>query len=300
MATLIDLTGQKFDKLLVLEKAPSRNKHVYWKCLCDCGNICEKSSEYLKRPTENRDCGCSKKINIKKQKAEERFNKYVGQRFGRLVVIKNTGKRTDNNKYPIMLCQCDCGNLKEVPSYGLTNGHTKSCGCLAYDTHFIDITNQKFGKLTALYVDPENNKKWICKCDCGNIKSVNGNNLRRGLTQSCGCINYSIGEKNIQNILEENHITYATQYHPKDGFGYYDFAIFENNKLIRLIEFDGEQHYNPVRGWNGYDELEVIQKRDNIKNEYAKNHNVPLIRIAYTKRDSITIEMLLGNDYLVN
>ena len=40
MAKLIDLTGQKFDKLLVLEKAPSRARHTYWKCQCDCGNIC--------------------------------------------------------------------------------------------------------------------------------------------------------------------------------------------------------------------------------------------------------------------
>ncbi len=36
MAKLIDLTGQRFDKLIVLEKAPSRKRHTYWKCQCDC------------------------------------------------------------------------------------------------------------------------------------------------------------------------------------------------------------------------------------------------------------------------
>ena len=32
MATLIDLTGKKIDKLLVLEKALPHNNHVWWKC----------------------------------------------------------------------------------------------------------------------------------------------------------------------------------------------------------------------------------------------------------------------------
>lgn len=32
MPKLNDLTGKVFDKLTVLEKAPSRARHVYWKC----------------------------------------------------------------------------------------------------------------------------------------------------------------------------------------------------------------------------------------------------------------------------
>jgi len=32
MPKLIDLTGKTFDKLTVIEKAPSRARHVYWKC----------------------------------------------------------------------------------------------------------------------------------------------------------------------------------------------------------------------------------------------------------------------------
>lgn len=37
MPSFIDLTGQKFGKLTVIEKAPSKNGHVYWYCSCDCG-----------------------------------------------------------------------------------------------------------------------------------------------------------------------------------------------------------------------------------------------------------------------
>ena len=66
MPKLIDLTGKVFDKLTVLEKAPSRARHVYWKCKCECGNIIEVSSESLKRNIPH-NCGCVK-LQIQKEK----------------------------------------------------------------------------------------------------------------------------------------------------------------------------------------------------------------------------------------
>ena len=55
-----------------------------------------------------------------------------GDRFGRLTVIKNNGSYTKPSgmKVGTFLCQCDCGNFTVVRSYHLTNGNTKSCGCL--------------------------------------------------------------------------------------------------------------------------------------------------------------------------
>ena len=54
----------------------------------------------------------------------------------------------------------------------------------------IDITGQRFGKLTALrydHKDKENKAIWECRCDCGNIVYVSGKALRTGNTKSCGC-----------------------------------------------------------------------------------------------------------------
>lgn len=45
--------------------------------------------------------------------------------------------------------------------------------------------------------------------------------------------------------------------------------------------------------------LTETQKNDNIKNEYCKTNNIPLVRIPYWERDNITLEMLLGKEYLV-
>ena len=57
-----------------------------------------------------------------------------------------------------------------------------------------DLTNKKFNRLTVLKLDEERTKNdkywrvfWICKCDCGTIKSICAGNLRRNTTKSCGC-----------------------------------------------------------------------------------------------------------------
>lgn len=108
---------------------------------------------------------------------------------------------------------------------------------------------------------------------------------------------------NIKKILEENNIIYKKEYTiPKLGKMRYDFAIFNNDQVIRLIEFDGIQHFTSTTGvWkNDLDNLESRQKRDKIKNEYAINHNIPLVRIPYWERDNITLDLLLGDKYLIS
>ena len=58
-----------------------------------------------------------------------------------------------------------------------------------------DLTGKKFNMLTALYIDEEKtingNVYWVCKCDCGNIKSVKASSLtrKRGI-KSCGCLKH--------------------------------------------------------------------------------------------------------------
>lgn len=56
----------------------------------------------------------------------------------------------------------------------------------------IDLTGNKYGRLTVLHKDNERKSNsgsyWICKCDCGNTKSIKSSSLRRGEIQSCGCL----------------------------------------------------------------------------------------------------------------
>lgn len=61
---------------------------------------------------------------------------------------------------------------------------------------FIDLTGKKFGRLTVvkrdMSIDSKRGAFWLCQCDCGKEKSISSSALRRGATQSCGCLNKEI------------------------------------------------------------------------------------------------------------
>lgn len=54
----------------------------------------------------------------------------------------------------------------------------------------LDITGQRFGKLTAVKFAETKGERahWLCRCDCGNETVKSGKSLRNGSCQSCGCI----------------------------------------------------------------------------------------------------------------
>lgn len=113
---------------------------------------------------------------------------YTGKQFGRLTVTEeapNKGKRT------CWSCQCICGSVCIISTDELRSGDSESCGCLKKELIFEDITNKKFGFLTALeclYTKKSSTTyMWKCLCDCGNICEVDGKNLRISHTKSCGC-----------------------------------------------------------------------------------------------------------------
>ena len=60
----------------------------------------------------------------------------------------------------------------------------------------LDLTGQRFGKLTVL-APAENIRKrtaWLCRCDCGQETVVTTARLRNGLRTSCGCDNDLYGK----------------------------------------------------------------------------------------------------------
>lgn len=306
MSKLIDITGQTFNYLTVVSRAPSKNGKAYWKCKCKCGNECIVNSFNL-RSGNTKSCGCLKKEKIAMIGKSNNLD-LTNQRFGHLIALKPTEKRSGS--CIVWQCLCDCGKITYVASSDLRRGSTKSCGCmkgfLNGEKHKIDMIGKRFGKLIVLKqdsLDTDGSYNYLCQCDCGNKKIVNGVNLRQGSIQSCGCINYSIGEQNIEKILKQNNILYKHEYIVKElNNKRFDFAIINNkNQIVRLIEFDGKQHYEKYwnKDWEDNCPLEVRQKRDREKNQWAKQNNIPLVRIPYWERDNINLEMLLGNKYLI-
>lgn len=160
-----------------------------------------------------------------------------------------------------------------------------------------NLTGQRFGKLTALFEQPERkNRKivWHCKCDCGNECDVVSSYLISGHTQSCGCVRLSHGEEKIKTILSEHNIpfeqekTFPSCINPLTNRPL-RFDFFVDGQY--LIKYDGEQHYKQVN--THWESLEKVQQRDRIKDAWCKEHNITLIRIPYTRLNTLTIEDLL-------
>lgn len=239
----------------------------------------------------------------------------VGETYGRLTVIEraeNQGRRV------AWLCRCECGNTCVVLGDSLQSGNTRSCGCLNDEgrkkvgkNNKIDLTGQKFGKLTVIKDTGRrrktgaNNKGssiyWLCQCDCGNICEVEGSNLKTGNTMSCGCIGKSQGEFLIEKILKENNFVYVNnQTLPGKSPIYkaplrFDFIIFTQNKEISyVIEYDGEQHFKGFSGsWGDAEDFQTLRDRDLTKNHYCFENNIPIIRIPYTIKDIKLTDILI-------
>lgn len=128
--SVIDLSGKKFGRLLVIERDLSypsgAGKSVYWKCKCDCGNEISVRADKLKNSI-TQSCGC-----LSKEVHSQIFLKNLsGKRFGRLVVLKrDTSKPMGKECFAYWICKCDCGNEVSVRGDHLRNNTTQSCGCL--------------------------------------------------------------------------------------------------------------------------------------------------------------------------
>lgn len=135
--------------------------------------------------------------------------------------------------------------------------------------------------------------------DCGNDFWITPNKLQQG--QQCSCNHESRGENKIRLFLENNNIEYIPQKSFCNLFGQsgfkklsYDFYL---PTLNLLIEYQGEQHENPVI-FKGTDmdlalkSFERQQEHDKRKRDYAKEHNIELLEIWYW--DFNNIEQILS------
>ena len=279
------MIGKIFGVYEVLDEDKETSKQKskkYWKCKCQkCGSIISVRSDGLKRQPK----GCP---NCRYN------NNYIGKQFGRLTVLKKG--RTDKNGHIYWICKCECGNEKEVSGSNLKEGRIQSCGCLHSEItsalNLIDISGQKFGKLTVIKRanDVGNVATWLCQCDCGNTIIVQGSNLKNGHTTSCGCIR-SKGELLIRQLLTKLNYNFFTEYKffdlPHRRFDFYlpDFNI--------CIEYDGKQHFNFIGTWHQTEEeFQKAIQRDKEKTEYCKQNNIKLIRIPYYDYDKLNEEYL--------
>lgn len=238
-----------------------------------------------------------------------------GQVINNIQILYPCGYNIDRRI--MYVCKCFCGTYFISNAKNLKLGITRSCDCLRKE-HVIqtnmerteDIIGKTFGKLTVLkfmgFTDGNSEGKrkslYLCRCGCGRECIKQGVYLRCGDTQTCGLCANSHGEIAVANYLTNKNIKFISQYSFDDcrndatrALLYFDFAIIdEQQQLLGLIEYDGEQHYNPnLGGWftGTYDDL---HRRDIIKDNYCQTHNYKLYRIRYDEDVNKRMEEIIS------
>jgi hypothetical protein len=128
---------------------------------------------------------------------------------------------------------------------------------------------------------------WKARCFCGKYFEVLPTHIANNHVHSCGCNSGSSGERIVEDILKSLNVKYQKQYTFSDCIDKqrlkFDFAIIKNGKVDCLIEYDGKQHFEPIKYFGGLEEYQDRVHKDNIKNEYCKKNNIPLYRFAYAE-----------------
>lgn len=284
-----DITNQRFGTLIAKRPLSERgpNCQVIWECQCDCGKVVNVRGTSL-RYGEVSSCGSASCRGSEKD--------MTGMVFGKLTVISKSDFKNSYSNHTYWNCKCECGNTCVVRGASLRSGNTKSCGCKIT----VDITGKRFGRLVAIKPTDRRDKNggilWECKCDCGRTHYATPGNLNYGKVLSCGCL-LSKGEEVIGNLLENADIIYKSQktfescrFNDTKALARFDFYADEKY----LIEFDGIQHFEYKNsGWDIKEHFEKIQEHDTYKNQWCKDNNIPLIRIPYTKLDTLCVEDLI-------
>lgn len=126
----------------------------------------------------------------------------VGDKVGRWKVIeihKYYGKSSHNPPQKTtttkLLCECECGERREISQKDLKPNRTLGCLNCYNKTKVEDLTNQRFGKIVIVSraENKNGNTRWNCVCDCGKILVCYASHIKIRKNNGCGKCN-SYGE----------------------------------------------------------------------------------------------------------
>jgi len=101
--------------------------------------------------------------------------------------------------------------------------------------------------------------------------------------KGCAKCRISKGEQEIKHLLNKNNILFEREYTFTNCKNInllpFDFYLPKHNTCI---EYDGRQHFEPIKWFGGEEGLRLRKINDEIKNKYCIDNNINLIRIKYT------------------
>lgn len=240
-----------------------------------------------------------------------RSKNLVGKKFGLWTVISREENGSRNQSR--WLCKCQCGIERIIDGSSLLQGKSKSCGC----RHKLDLIGKRFGRLTVLEeVEPcdiksgGKRRRFMCVCDCGNKKIIDGVHLTSGAIISCGCfmrervietstthgktgtrlhriwrgMKIRCSDKNSKDYKDygAKGVIVCDEWLGKDGFQtFYDWAMangYQDNLSIDRINPNGNYEPSNCR-W-----ADNIQQANNKRNNHYVEDNGEILTIAQLAR----------------
>lgn len=130
MSKVIDMTGQRFGKLVVLRRGENdKHNKAQWWCQCDCGSPEKLISGAALRRGLVVSCGCNKREKLKKYNNTKVVDE-TGNVYGYLTVLHRVEDVEPKDGRAQWLCRCKCGNEIITTGKLLRDGKKLSCGCL--------------------------------------------------------------------------------------------------------------------------------------------------------------------------
>lgn len=171
-----ELIGKKFKNYTVLSiiEGDSMRGRIL-NCVCDCGK--EASSIYSAIKMNQLKCDCQRK--------EEQEIK-IGEVYNNLTI---TG--TDKNNPKNVMVQCTCGNSKSVIFNSLILYKIKACGCLGKAKSAIGEIHNRYTitkDLPQIQYGKGRYRRVEAICQCGSIRELTYQDLKKGKIKSCGCL----------------------------------------------------------------------------------------------------------------
>lgn len=281
LENFIKINGGK-SKVIHINKDNLRNEKIILTC-SDCGEEYEKSYSHLIEHKKFACWSCSSSNGQKdnKIKIEDIRREFTQRGFIPLFDKYTSNKQRldfemeDGYRYSTIL-----DNIKNDRYQGIQVFSTRN----PFYYYNLRIFLKK-NNLDCILIEQEkpNPKREKFKCSCGNEFTSNLDNVIFDLRHRCRkcTLSQSEIELRVETWLKENGVVFEMEYRFEDCRRKralpFDFIIWIND-TIRLIEVDGIFHYENAYGKNL---LEKQKESDEIKNNYCRDKNIPLLRIPY-------------------